>query len=177
MKLLKYFLLFIVFCILGLFVLGTINSKMSTETSIEVDATIEKAFEVVMNPDLLGDWLSNDQMQFVKKEPKNAVPQSGTKYQVYYTWGKKKIVMEETVKSYIPNKEFTFTLEDKHTAFDIDIKFSAEEKSRTIIRETSTGGAKNIFLRGMMSLSKSSIQKEKDAQYERLKELIEKQTH
>lgn len=162
---------------LFLLVVSSWNSRFRGRTKIHVNAPVQEAFRIFMDEQYMKEWLSNKQMELVGVD--NI---SGEKGEVGSQWkltylerGNRTLEMVETVTDHVENEHFGFDLEDKFAEFHIDVYFKPENDGTTIVEETD-GRGKSLIARTLLRMFGGQARKMKNAMYQNLKAVIERES-
>ena len=158
--------------IVGVVIIGLMNPTYNETITVEVDAPVDKTFDIFNKPGTMGEWLEGFVSMEILEGEQNEV---GAKYKLTFEENGKQFSMVETITEFDENQRVGFDLTDDHGGdFHMNITFT-EKDGKTTIAETMTGSSSGIFGNAMMALMKGSINKQKTGWYEKLGDYIEKQ--
>ena len=152
-----------------------LTPPFSMTTVVEIDAPVDKTFEIFNDPTHMKTWMKTDQMQFKNIELTSGTHQeTGATYRVVMLENNRELEMTETLTAFEPNQRVAFTLKDEFADFNLDISFE-EKEGKTIVTEVNTQGKELPSWSKVMVFTFSGlIEEEKQLMYNNLKELVEK---
>ncbi|MGH1364525.1 MAG: SRPBCC family protein [Calditrichia bacterium] len=171
MKILKILLAVVAFLAIALVVYGSMNSPFTVETRVTVDRSVEQAWGVFAAEDKLTEWITGlEKIEFVDGAETEAV---GNTYRLYFNEDGRETIVEEKVTAYVPNERMAFTIDHEMMYNETDIRFNSLGDQQCEVISVSKTEGKGMFMKGLMALSKSSIVERQQADYDKLKALIE----
>ena len=171
------YILIVILVLVALLLFSSRNYIFNGKTVTHVSAPLEQTFTTAMNEDHMKEWLSNKQMKFVGIERISGEEnEAGSQWKLtYLERGKRKMEMIETVTDFIENERFSFDLDDKMFRFHIDMLFKRDGEG-SIIEEVASGTGKKLISKAMLCLFSGQAQKMKKGMYQKLKEIIERES-
>ena len=169
MKFIKFFfssilILVVIFVLIGVFV-----PSFSYQNNVSVQAPLNKTFTVFNDETRMGEWLTGFRSIETIRGKRNDV---GSKNRLVVFGHGKEIVMTEEMTAFKENELFAFNLDNDVMLADVDIKFSGDS-TRSEIRVNTVVHGKNMFWKSLLPLFKSNMTKQSQADYEKLKTIIE----
>lgn len=172
MKALKILLVVIALFAGGLIVYGMMNTPFTVETRVEVDRPVEQAWAVFADEDLITDWIGGLQKIEILEGEKGQV---GSTYRLTFMENGDEVVINELITAFEPNKRMAFTIDHEIMYSDNEIRIEARGENKSEFISVSEMGGKGLFMKGLMAMGKSSVESRQQADYNRLKALIEAQ--
>ncbi|MDN5200649.1 SRPBCC family protein [Fulvivirgaceae bacterium BMA10] len=169
MKFLKYFLGFLIIIIIAFFAVGLFVPTFSYQSSVKVDAPVEKVWEVFVDESKLPYWMDGFQSIETISGKRNEV---GSIYELVFLQGGEEIKLTETLKAFEPGKLFAMKIESDFLSSDTKVNFE-QEGDQTIITAVNRVEGNNLFKKSICFLSKSTFQEMSTKQYTKLKDIIE----
>jgi len=168
MRALKYIFIGFAVVILGFLSLGLIHSSFTYTNTVEIDSTVEHAFEVFTDESLASEWL----IGYKGYEILEGAPLTpGSRFLMKFEQEGQDVEFVEILKVYEENKEFTFDMETG--VFDGEVQILFSGSSPTTLTATTVTEGTNVFYRSMFYLMKGMFQEQSQKNYELLKELVE----
>ncbi|PCH94090.1 MAG: hypothetical protein COB85_06010 [Bacteroidetes bacterium] len=168
-KAIKYILATIAILSIAFLSLGFIYPEVSFENKVLVNKPIEHSFLVFNNPNKLKDWVTG----FKKISHVSGFPNEvGSKWALTIEEHGEEITMIEEITAYELDKLFAFKLENDVLTTYVEIRFEQIGSSTTIVVNNRIIG-KNIFFKSLFPLFKSYFAEKTQADYEKLKNVIE----
>jgi uncharacterized protein YndB with AHSA1/START domain len=154
--------------------MSSISYEFKSYITIKIAAPLELVFNLAMDEELMKEWFVSPQLDFERIENvKGYKNEIGSQWHLVFSSKKgTKMKMLETITDYKENQKFCFELSDPFFRFNVKMLF-ARDGSKTVLSEELTGSSRNHFLNGMMRIFGPKSRKIKEAQYQRLKEIIE----
>lgn len=171
MKVLKYIVIAVLALFATFFMVGMLNPTFDYSSSIEVNAPVEKSWQVFMDESRLGDWLEGFESITPINETEGIV---GSTYRVVFNQNDDPITMTETVSDYEENSKYALLVENEDIATQSVVYFE-RNGDKTIIRSENTVNPKGLMNQSVFYLFKSVFQNHSDKNYENLKRIIESQ--
>jgi len=170
MKILKILLGVIAFLAVALVVYGSMSSPFTVETRVTIDRSVEQAWTVFAAEDKLTEWITGlEKIEFVD----GGADAVGNTYRLYFNEDGRETIVEEKVTAFTPNERMAFTIDHEIMYNETDIRFKSLGDQQCEVVSVSKTGGKGIFMKGLMALGKSSIEERQQADYNKLKALIE----
>ena len=138
--------------------------------SVEVQADIERAWDVFMDESKMDQWLIGfKSMEIIEGDPLTV----GSKHKMFFEDRGREVVLVETVQSIRPPREFVFDLD--HELMNSTVRMTLEEPSRgvTLISSHTNVEPTKILWKILMFFMVPSIKKRQRQNLENLKALIE----
>jgi uncharacterized protein YndB with AHSA1/START domain len=167
-KALKYLALGIVIIVLAFFSLGLIHPSLSYTNTVEVDSTIEEAFDAFTDDSRAAEWLIGYQDYKVLE----GAPQTpGSKFLMKFETDGHKMEFIEVLTEFKENEEFSFDMETEFFNGSVQILFEGSSPC-TITAHTYNEGT-SVFYSSMFYLMKGALKEQSQKNYDLLKEMIE----
>lgn len=138
--------------------------------SVEVQADIERAWDVFMDESKMDQWLIGfKSMEIIEGDPLTV----GSKHKMFFEDRGREVVLVETVQSIRPPREFVFDLD--HELMNSTVRMTLEEPSRgvTLISSHTNVEPTKILWKILMFFMVPSMKKRQRQNLENLKALIE----
>lgn len=138
--------------------------------SVEVQADIERAWDVFMDESKMDQWLIGfKSMEIIEGDPLTV----GSKHKMFFEDRGREVVLVETVQSIRPPREFVFDLD--HELMNSTVRMTLEERSRgvTLISSHTNVEPTKILWKILMFFMVPSMKKRQRQNLENLKALIE----
>ena len=149
--------------------IGLIFPEVSYENKVLVNKSIEHSFRVFNNPMKLKDWITG----FKKISHVSGFPNEvGSQWELTIEEDGEEISMLEELTAYELNKLFALKIDSEVLTTYVEIRFEEVDSGTEIIVSNRVIG-KNIFSRSLFPLYKSYFAKTTQADYEKLKSVIE----
>ena len=173
MKVLKYVIGFLLFLLVGFFLLGIFKPSIQYTNEIDVNKPANEAFAVMMDESKMNQWLEGYKGSKTLEGQPNEV---GTKFEVTVEDNGEDIVMLETITAYEEGKRYAFELDNEVLHSAMDLRFTPLDEKATRITSTTQMQGNNMMYKSMFALM-SGMMKAHDVQnLERLKAVIESNT-
>lgn len=137
--------------------------------SVQVNATVEKVWQLFMDPDTLQHWLTG----FVSiAHLKGTIGQPGSKSRLEFLENGKKIEIIETVLSVRPLQQYTFLMQ--HTAFsaEVEVRFNPVGPMTEIVQSVTLAPI-GFFMKLLSPFIQTAMKKRMNSEMLRLKAYIE----
>lgn len=138
--------------------------------SVEVQADIERAWDVFMDESKMDQWLIGfKSMETIEGDPLTV----GSKHKMFFEDRGREVVLVETVQAIRPPREFVFDLD--HELMNSTVRMTLEERRRgvtTISNHTNVKPTKFLW-KILMFFMVPSMKKRQRQNFENLKALIE----
>jgi uncharacterized membrane protein len=139
------------------------------ENSVLIDSPLEHSYEVFMNDENMPKWLKGFKSAELISGEKGAV---GSTYKMLFEEGGKELEFTEEVIGITDNESYEFSMSSEMFESRTKVSFAVEDgKTRLTSRSELT--PKGMMMKMVMPMMKGEIAKRQEADYERLKELIE----
>lgn len=138
--------------------------------SVEVQADIERAWDVFMDESKMDQWLTGfKSMEIVEGDPLTV----GSKHKMFFEDRGREVILVETVQSIRPPREFVFDLD--HELMNSTVRMTLEEPRRgvTIISSHTSVAPTKILWKILMFFMVPSMRKRQRQNFQNLKALIE----
>ena len=169
-RLLKYFVLTIIIVLLGFFSIGLIHPSYSYSNTLEIDCSLEEAFDAFTDESIAHKWL----IGYKKYEIIEGAPnQPGSKFLMKFENEGQPFEIVKTLTVFKENEEFSYELETDDFNENIQVLFEGSYPCK-ITTHTYNKGASTFYC-SMFYLMKSALIEQSQENYDTLKELIEKQ--
>lgn len=169
MKVLKYVLGFLGIVIVAFLMIGVFVPSFRYETTIDVNAPVATSWSIFNDESRMGEWLIGFQnIETISGNPGEV----GSKYRLVFLEGDETIVMTEEMTAVQENELVAFKFDNDLMTGTFEVRFRGDESKTTIATINELQG-KNIVWRSLLWLSKTTIRERAQANYARLKELIE----
>ena len=167
-KVLKYFVLTIVILSLGFLSIGLIHPSYTYTNTIEIDCTVEEAFEAFTDESRSHEWLIGYQgYDILEGEPHKP----GSKFLLKFETEGQKIQFTETLTAFKENEEFSCDMETEY--FTGSVQVLVEGSNPCTLTAHSTIEGLTLFNRSLFYLMKSAMKDQSQKNYDLLKEMIE----
>ena len=166
---LKFLLLTIVVVLLGFFSLGLLHPSYSYTNSIEIDCTLEEAFEAFTDESRAHEWLIGYKgYEIIDGEPHKP----GSKFLMKFENEGQEMTFVETLTEFKENEEFSFDMEAEFFTGSVQVLFEGSSPC-TMTTHTYNEGTSTFYC-SMFYIMKSAMQEQSQKTYDLLKEMIEK---
>ena len=138
--------------------------------SVEVQADIERAWDVFMDESKIDQWLIGfKSMETIEGEPLSV----GSKHKMFFEDRGREVVLVETVRDIRPPREFVFDLD--HELMNSTVRVTLEERSRgvTLISSHTNAEPTKILWKLLMFFMVPNMKKRQRQNFENLKTIIE----
>lgn len=168
-KLLKYFVQTIAIVLLGFFSVGLIHPSYSYTNTVEIDCSLEEAFDAFTDESIAHQWLIGyKDYEIIEGAPH----QPGSKFLMKFENEGQPFEFVETLTVFKENEEFSFEMETDYFNGNIQVLFEGSHPC-TITTNTYNEGTSTFYC-SMFYLMKSALKEQIQMNYDNLKELIEK---
>lgn len=172
MKILKYFLIFLGFLILGCAVLILLSPKeINYSNELEVELPVEDCWTVFHDTAVLVEWVPNlKSIRHFSGEPHTI----GSVSELTYEENGREVVMLETTTAYEKNKTFGFSSEfDEYMRINSNIEFTPIDSVNTKIHSSTQVKALSFLMRMAMWGSKKHMEDRNNTGLQKFKKLAE----
>ncbi len=170
MKFLAWFIGLLVLLVMGFLAIGVVKPSVSYQVQTQVAATPTEAFDVFIDVGRMSEWLEG----FERIENLSGAPgEVGSRWRLHFVDERgAPMVFEEEVTGFIPGELFSYRGDSPFTMLEASTEFEPVEGGTRITMTADLQG-KGIIWRSMMALSQGQLKARSEADFARLKRLIE----
>lgn len=145
------------------------HPSYSYTNSIEIDSTVEEAFEAFTDESRAHEWLIGYKgYEILEGEPHKP----GSKFLMKFETEGQEMTFVETLTAFKENEEFTFDMETEYFTGSVQVLFEGSNPC-TMTTHTYNEGTSTFYC-SMFYLMKSAMQEQSQKNYDLLKDMIEK---
>jgi hypothetical protein len=172
MRFVKFTLIGLIGITLAFFSLGFFHPSFQYENQVEVQASVEDSYRIFTNESLAHEWLYGYKGQEILKG-KPLIP--GSRFLMKFDESGRSYEFIEELVAVKENEKFIFDMETDFFNGKVEVYFEGDI-STTTIKAFTTVEAHNLFYKSMFYILKNGMSERAQAQYEDLKDLIEKKS-
>lgn len=170
MKFLAWFVGLLVLLVAGFLLIGVVKPSVSYEVRTQVAATPAEAFEVFIDVGRMDEWLQG----FQRIENISGAPgEVGSHWRLHFVDEQGgPVVFEEEITGFIPGELFSYRGDSPFASLESTTEFEPAGGGTRITMTADLEG-KGVLWRSMMALSRGQLKARSEADFARLKRLIE----
>lgn len=172
MKFLKYLLALVFLLMTVFFIKGLLTPSINYENQIIVEKPANEAWAVMSDETNLPKWIKGFKRSELVSGEANTV---GAVSKIYVEDNGKEMIMEETIKKVIPNKQLSMGFTMDFMNMDYDLMMNENDGKTTITTKSITKG-NGLVAKSIVSFMKGTMKSQEDNNLESLKKLIEENT-
>ncbi len=170
MKVVKYIAVSLAIGAVAFLCIGIFVPAFTYQSTVTVNAPVEKAFEVFLDSTKMKDWMPNfKSIEMISGK----LHEVGSVSQLIVVENGKEYIMTEKVTAFIPNSNYQFILDNEVMIVKSKIVFS-HSGELTLITATDEVHGKNLFWRSLFPFFKTIFRDNAQQIYDNLKLVIEK---
>ena len=170
MRVVKWLGIAVGLLIVGFLAVGILSPTLSYESKVTVNAPVEKAYRVFIDPSKAHEWMPTlKSIENVSGAPLEV----GSKWKLTFEEEGETIELLEEMTAIDPNQRFAVTLDGEPFLGEVDIRFASIDSTTSEIRATTTMSGKNLVWKSMLALAIRMMASRSQEQYEALKKVIE----
>ena len=156
-------------CVVSFLLIGVFMPRLDYKITFEVNKPVDQTFKVFMDASLAGQWMTG----FKRMETLSGKPgEVGSKYRFVFEEGDEEIIVDEEILVMKENEAFAFSMENEMLTGRGEFRFKDKNGSTEITYINDTAG-RNIILKSVLAIFRSSIKERNQKDFEKLKAMIE----